>query len=372
MQKLQDADSAHHGDSPEHSIPHVVLPLRTVAIAMLVFITVTTLLLVILLPHRALGLPPQSRSLFRWEEVNHVISFGDSYTYVQGTPYGRQNYSFIGDLQNFAFTPEQLLNSRIVQNQTSTANGGPNWIEYLTSCGVEPGLTNPRKCEKQLWDFAFAGADISEDLLPLHHNFTVPFVNQIEQFVKYGQPALKKIVKKDDTVVVVWIGINDVNDSKDMDVDFQVFYEALMNTLFTALNKVRRLGYEKFLFMNLPPIDRAPGVDGGTPNKTMIDWYDQALEEGVQSFGQQRNVWTSIFDANRVLNGVMDRHEEFGFKNITGYCAAYNQPDIDTDSEKYGCLPLDQYFWYNSGHMTSHVHRVLAAEVQQYLAARSA
>lgn len=46
----------------------------------------------------------------------HSLAFGDSYTYVQGTV-GLQNYSFIGDLQNYTYTPEQLLADEIVQNQ---------------------------------------------------------------------------------------------------------------------------------------------------------------------------------------------------------------------------------------------------------------
>lgn len=44
------------------------------------------------------------------------LAFGDSYTYVQGTA-GLQNYSFIGDLQNFSYTPRQLVSNEIVQNQ---------------------------------------------------------------------------------------------------------------------------------------------------------------------------------------------------------------------------------------------------------------
>lgn len=43
----------------------------------------------------------------------------------------------------------------------STANRGPNWIEWLTGCGVEEGLTDPQSCKIQLWDFAFGGADVS-------------------------------------------------------------------------------------------------------------------------------------------------------------------------------------------------------------------
>lgn len=47
------------------------------------------------------------------------LAFGDSYTYVQGT-YGRQNYSFIGDAQNYSFTPAELLSDKIVQNQVGS------------------------------------------------------------------------------------------------------------------------------------------------------------------------------------------------------------------------------------------------------------
>jgi hypothetical protein len=50
--------------------------------------------------------------------TSRSLAFGDSYTYVQGTG-GLQNYSFIGDLQNFTYTPQQLLTDEIVQNQVT-------------------------------------------------------------------------------------------------------------------------------------------------------------------------------------------------------------------------------------------------------------
>jgi hypothetical protein len=60
------------------------------------------------------------------------LAFGDSYTYVQGTA-GLQNYSFIGDLQNYSYSPQTLLTNEIVQNQVRTATRIENdFLAYVT------------------------------------------------------------------------------------------------------------------------------------------------------------------------------------------------------------------------------------------------
>jgi hypothetical protein len=41
-----------------------------------------------------------------------------------------------------------------------TSSDGANWIEYLTGCFGG----SPFSCPRQLWNFAFAGADISGHL----------------------------------------------------------------------------------------------------------------------------------------------------------------------------------------------------------------
>ena len=275
------------------------------------------------------------------------ITFGDSYTYVQGT-HGHQNYSFIGDAFNLAFTPEDLLSNRIVQNQTSTAEGGPNWVEYLTGCGLKPGLTDPRDCKKQLWDFAFAGSDISTEYTPLHHNYTVSLVNQTVQFQEYADPVLSTFIDKSKSLVGIWIGINDIGDSDQYDVNFYEFYNTIVGTLFERVEVIYQLGYKNFLFMNLPPLNRTPGnvmrAAGPLPNITMIDWYDEAIANHSAAFGQAHSDLKSmVFDANTFLNQVMDKHDQYGIMNITGYCASYDQPYINSDPAQYGCLPLSEY-----------------------------
>ena len=55
-----------------------------------------------------------------------------------------------------------------------------------------------------------------------------------------------------------------------------------------------------------------------------------------------------LFNANTFLNRVLDHHEEYGIRNATGYCAAYDQPYINTDPGMYGCLPLEEYLCVSS------------------------
>lgn len=206
---------------------------------------------------------------------------------------------------------------------------------------------------------------------PLHHNFTVPLVNQTAQFAQYGYPVLSKFVQPAQTLVAFWIGINDVGDSSKYAVDFPTFYNELITTLFGAVQSVYDLGYRNFLFMNLPPLDRTPGNSKlPIPNNTTqkVDWYDAALANHSAAFGEQNaDAKVMLFDANTFLNGVMDNASEYGIKNTTGYCASYDQPYINTDPASYGCLPLPEYFWFNTGHMTSHVHEILAGEVEKFL-----
>jgi phospholipase/lecithinase/hemolysin len=244
-----------------------------------------------------------------------------------------------------------------VQNQTATAEGGPNYVEYITKCGLKPGLTDPQDCSrypggKQLWDFAFAGSDISTAYTPLHHNFTVSLVNQTLQFKKYANPVLEEHVgiDKSRTLVDIWIGINDIGDSSKYDVDFPSFYNELITTLFEQVEIVYDLGYKNYLFMKLPPLNRTPPnlirPAGPLPNATMIEWYNDALLNHSETFAaKHEDSKVMVFDTTTFLNYVLDHPTQYGIKNTTDYCAAYDQPYINTDPAKYGCQPLDEFLY---------------------------
>ncbi|KAI1879206.1 hypothetical protein JX265_002160 [Neoarthrinium moseri] len=352
-------------------------------------IAATTLLSLVTLsafhPASAKCVPPKEAH-FNWDDVEYLIAFGDSYTFVQGT-YGYPNYSFIGNYLpgELSFTPTELLSNRIVQNFTGTAEGGPNWVEYLTGCGVEPGEHLPSDCAIQLWDFAFAGADVSEEFLPLHHNFTTPLVNQTAQYLKWAEPVLGPRIegrgtnkKAEAALVAVWIGINDVNDSqskKPANITFQDFWQAEIEAVFSeSVLPLFGAGYRNFLFVNLPPLDRTAAnqvKSNPSPSKEQVGWWNEILANRAREFAEtNQGAKAMVYDANTFLNGVMNRPEQYGITNLT-YCPDYAQLEVLTKPEEYGCRPLDEYFWYNSGHMSSHTHKIMVPNLIEFLEAQS-
>jgi len=193
--------------------------------------------------------------------------------------------------------------------------------------------------------------------LPLHHDYTIQLVNQTQQFLTYGHPVLSKFVDPRKTLVAIWIGINDINDSAKLKVDFPSFYDTLISTMFAeSVAPLHAVGYKNFIFLMQPPLNRTPGnlvrSGGPLPNATMINWWDSTLVAQNEVFqAANADVTAMVFDSNTALNEVLDNPASYGITNTTNYCAAYNQPETAANPEVYGCLPLDQYFWYNSGHM---------------------
>lgn len=192
----------------------------------------------------------------------------------------------------------------------------------------------------------------------MHHNWTTPLVNQTQQFLSDVQPYFlrDKSFHQSNALIAIWIGINDISDSSKYKVSFPAFYNDIITTVFQkSVEPLYRAGYHNFLFLNLPPLDRTPSnlvSAHPLPNKTMVTWWDETLLNHSTAFGRAHSdAKTMVFDTNSFLNGVLDEPGKYGISNITNYCPGYTNPDVLTDPAKYGCGPIDEYFWFNSGHM---------------------
>jgi len=289
---------------------------------------------------------------FSWRNVEFVYAFGDSYTFVQGTE-GHANFSFIGDAMDFSFTTEQLVEDRIIFKNTSS--GGSNWIEFLTGCLGG----RPQDCAVQLWDFAFAGADIDGSLLPLHHPFTVPLVDQVTQFANYVTASIPHPTSK--TLTAWWIGINDTGDTLGNTTisDFHAFWETEISSLFNAVERAHSSGLSgAHLFLTVPPEERSPAQLTSSAAPTLkqhiIDFNNVLLAHAEQFAKAHADDGTNIlvFDTHAWFSWALDNAAQLGFTNTTGFCECTDQPGL---------------FWFDSGHPTEPVHKLLASALNEFL-----
>ncbi|ETS78649.1 hypothetical protein PFICI_08502 [Pestalotiopsis fici W106-1] len=299
---------------------------------------------------------------FNWEKTKYLIAFGDSYTFIQGTN-GYPGFSFIGDYrspENLAFTPQELLTTQINQNYYGTSAGGPNWVEFLSGCSLENGLWFPSQCQVQLWDFAFAGADYSAAFLPVHADFVTPMVNQMMQYLSYAEPVIREHMDKSRALIAIWIGINDVGDAANVvanqtDInDIEARYDAIVSAMFNeSVSWLHDAGYRDFLFVNVPPRDRAPGRRStDLPTAAMIESWNSALNRHHAQFSASHPTSNSfVYDSYAFLNHVLDNYSDYGFENASDFCANYTNATALTNPEALGCRPLNTYFWFNSGHI---------------------
>lgn len=209
-------------------------------------------------------------------------------------------------------------------------------------------------CFSSSYSFVGPADETCPTSTPLHHNFTVPLVNATANFLHYANPTLRTFVQPSETLIGIWIGINDISDTSTLtNVSFPALYSEIIGTLFNSVETLYEAGYKNYLFMNLPPLDRTPGNVLKThplPNATMVNQWDSILADHVQNFEtENEGVKAMLFDVNGFLNGVLDHPAQYGIKNSTGYCASYDQPFINSDPQMYGCLPLPEYFWFNTG-----------------------
>lgn len=301
-----------------------------------------------------------TEAAFSYTDLKYVVAFGDSYSFVQGSA-GLANKTFIGSYVDYAYTASQLLNNKIIQNFTSTAEGGPNWLEQLTACAVKDGSYTPSDCPIALWDFAFAGASVSKEFLPPHNKYTIPLVNQTSRFLTYGEPALRSAGKLDKTktLVTIWIGVNDIFDSKTYkpaNITYEAFWAKELDAVFQqSVKPLYDNGFKNFLFMNLPPLDRTSANQRSKspyPTKAQVNSWDGLLANRTKTWeATHTDSRAMLYDANKYLNKVMDNPSNYGITITNSYCAAWDQLGALTNASAYGCSPLNQYFWYNPVHL---------------------
>ncbi|GAB1525522.1 hypothetical protein RhiTH_008685 [Rhizoctonia solani] len=258
--------------------------------------------------------------------------------------YGFTNTTgFFGDRLNLNVTGAQVQSGDIISNGTSS--GGANWIQMITGCYQG----RPSECPRTLWDFAFGGATIDPDIVALEAEWIIPLTDQGGQWVQARNDNLLE-APGDNSLAAFFIGINDMLGATPWKnvTEWDTFWNGALDSYFEVVNQVYHTGLRLFVFLNVPNLDRAPGLVGN-PNvanhAAQVRTFNSLLEKRIEEFkASKRDVSIASFDINKLMAKVLDSPSQFGFANTTGFC---------------GCSD-PEYFWRDPYHPTEKFHRLIA------------
>ncbi|KAK7038266.1 SGNH-hydro domain-containing protein [Favolaschia claudopus] len=288
-----------------------------------------------------------TRAKLTWEKTKFLMVFGDSYTTT-------------------GFNVSLGVNST---DPGFVSSNGPNWVQDMRDTYNVAGT--------KVFNLAFGGATIDSALVTPFLPTVLSVVDQVAEFKHFL--ASKPVGAKWDssnTLFAIWIGINDCGNAFGWTNTTQpAFNKVLMNRLTSQLDELYTFGARSFLFLTVPPINRAPlFIEQGHAVTSLlasdIANYNQQLSLTVNQFrASHKGVETTTFDTQPVFNTLLDNAKTFGFTNSTGYCDAYQNGTPDISTQIAPCSPVSTYFWLNSLHPIFTVHNALAHAITTALSA---
>lgn len=123
-----------------------------------------------------------------------------------------------------------------------------------------------------------------------------------------------------------------------------------MTRLFGQVEELYQSGARSFLFLTVPPTNRAPllVVQGPTVTARItssIADYNNQLRSFVTKFKQQHKDLDQIvvFDTQPIFNTLLNNAGTFGYVNTTGFCEAYQNGTPDISTQIAPCAPVSDY-----------------------------
>ncbi|OSD08446.1 carbohydrate esterase family 16 protein [Trametes coccinea BRFM310] len=250
-----------------------------------------------------------------------------------------------------------------------TSSNGPNWVQFLG------GLYNVT--DTKVFNLASGGATIDAALVAPFEPTVLSIVDQVQQFheILAPKPAGAQW-ESSNSLFAFWIGINDVGNSFSWtNVTSQAeFHRVLMKRLFSQVEILYKDGARSFLFLTVPPTNRAPllieqGSQAVAKITAALADYNAQLAENVRAFqATHRDLdQVTVFDTRPIFNTLLDNAGTFGFVNSTGFCDAYQNGTPEKTTQIAPCAPVSSYFWLNTLHPLFTVHNILAHAISTTL-----
>ncbi|KAK1983954.1 GDSL-like Lipase/Acylhydrolase [Colletotrichum cereale] len=261
---------------------------------------------------------PTPGDFLRQTASKSLVVFGDSYSTVGFWP---------GGPLPAAGNP---LGNPALPGQTTSS--GLNWVGHLTSTlNTSLVLT---------YDFAVTGATTDKQIVDTYAQYCVD--DQVDQYTQYVSSKINKA----NTLVAVWIGINDVGEPF---WDRQAAPIAkIMDRYFQLLQTLVNDGLKNFVLLTVPPFsDQIPAMIGQPETdlarlRLDIASYNQALKDRLTAFKSSNSgIKGLVFDVKPSFDLVVKNFAKYGARDATCYGSS-------------NCLWADNY------HAGLAIHKLLA------------
>ncbi|ETS75500.1 hypothetical protein PFICI_12444 [Pestalotiopsis fici W106-1] len=297
------------------------------------------------------------RSWSGYGNLEKFVVFGDSYSRI-----------------GFSASGTQPSASNPFGNAGTTSADGYNWVKYLT--------LNHNESAFLTYDYALSGATVNVSIVEGSVGRDVVGEVQNTFLASYADNSS---FAGDNVLYGTWIGINDVKGSYLGDdyegADFTIYTE-IIDSLASQVDALYDNGARNFLFLTVPPLEKAPYTTTSSANATRyplmeaaVDDYNGKLLKLAKSVGHDY-VGTNVFymDAHALFNDVIADPTQFeetaSYKDVTSYCDAYSSLTDDSDADSDECdYAVYEYLWLNNLHPTYPIHNLLAKEIAALLAA---
>jgi len=298
-----------------------------------------------------------------WPDIKHIVFFGDSYTSTRFLP-KNGNPTEQNPFGNPPF-PGPVSHKR------------PLWSDYLVGTYNTSLIT--------AINLSWGGATVDDELI-------VPFIDVIEglnrQVANNFLPSYSQKVffpwDSHNTLFVFWFGINDVNGAWLWENRTEVWKRDL-ETYAKNIDIVYQSTAKNFLFVNVPPIHRAPNsliLKEELQQRKLQDvlHWNNEVANIVQNFTKTYNdvtaFWWDAFESySEVLDDPCSHKETCSLKDLTTACPEYARLlnlEVLRDweqSEPQCPYALKEYFWMDELHHGYHMHDVTAQGVIKMMSA---
>lgn len=240
-------------------------------------------------------------------------------------------------------------------------SNGPVWVEHLTASYF------PTNANAHLLDYAFGGAGVSDE----HEQDDVLFTlrREIDIYLSAHQGKAGS-----NSLFIVWIGSNNYIGSP---IDAEGTLAMVNAGISRGLQRLVKAGAKHILVVNTPDLGQTPLATDFEAKETLAYFSRRHNELLLNMVNEMQQKYPKVqwlhFDVGSRFQELIDRPEDYGFKNIIDTCydakidkhthasVLHIAASLKLKAEDDIC---EEYLFFDPVHPTAPVHKIMAEKAR--------